>query len=162
MINNIINFLIEPRPEKPLYLIRNLISIRAIRPGIGEHGYDPDFYEVIMNRAAMPGSTPQACAVLAEAPYPDTSLLSAYQKLIRRRPPESRDDLAIYHLPQDVILLEVLSHGGDVIRDIYQEPTSRLKKSDIPAALAVIMPFILLFQRSTMAGLALCQPISMG
>ena len=117
---------------------------------------------MIMNRAAMPGSTSQARAVLAKRPYPDASLLSACQKLIRRRSPESWDDLAIYHRPQDVILLEMLGHGGNVIRDIYQDPTSRLKKSDIPAALAVIMPFILLFHRSTMAGLALCQPISIG
>ena len=118
MINNIINFLIEPRPEKPLYLIRNLISIRAIRPGIREHGYDPDLYEVIMNRAAMPGRAPQTRAVFAEAPYPNARLLSAYQKLISRSSPESRDDLAIDHRPQDVILLEMLGHSRDISRDI--------------------------------------------
>lgn len=115
-----------------------------------------------MNTAAVPGSTSQACAVLAEGPDANTGLMSACQELIRRRPPEAWDDLAIYHRSQSIIVLETLSHGGDVIRNIYHEPTSRLKKSLIPAALAVIMPFILLFQRSIMAGLALCQPISMG
>lgn len=117
---------------------------------------------MIMNTPAMPGSTSQARAVLGQGPNANTCLMSACQELIRRRPPEAWDNLAIYHRSQYIVLLEMLSHGGDVIRNIYHEPTSRLKKSDIPAALAVIMPFILLFQRSIMAGLALCQPISMG
>ena len=162
MINNIINFLIKSGPEKPLYLIRNLISIRAIRPGIGEHGYDPDFYEVIMDRAAMPGSSSQARAVLAQAPDSNAGLLSACQELICRRPAKPWDDLAVYQSRNGSIVLEPLGYSGDVGGDVYQDPTSRLKKSLIPAALAVVMPFIFAFHRSAIAGLALCQPISMG
>ena len=117
---------------------------------------------MIMDRAAMPDRASEAGTVLGQRPDANAGLICLLEELVCHRPAKPWDDLAVYQSRKGSIVLEPLGYRGDVGGDVYQDPTSRLKKSLIPAALAVIMPFILLFQRSIMAGLALCQPISPG